>query len=276
MPSGVEWRPWEVTRGGSWRTAPRPRRRLAPCAIDAAIDVPCVPRMRMIIFISSPEQCGDYLIYGSYLPFGVVSISIPPPPAFPPPLLPLPPLPLPFPPPSQRLVPIELTSAEKAEVDVDAAVETQGKLKGDLFMLAVWITAAVLFGAGVWFVGGPTMGQEYFAGYLLEQSLSVDNLFVFILIFQNFKTPAAVSCPASFSLFFRRRRRAHAPHARANLMLSLSLFPSSCSSSSRPHVHTSTHPHINTHSHYNSLSLPLSLHLSLSLPLPPSLSLLIG
>ena len=36
---------------------------------------------------------------------------------------------------------------------------------------------------------GPTKSQEFFAGYLLEQSLSVDNLFVFILVFKYFKTP---------------------------------------------------------------------------------------
>jgi predicted tellurium resistance membrane protein TerC len=36
---------------------------------------------------------------------------------------------------------------------------------------------------------GAEKAQEYFAGYLLEQSLSVDNLFVFILVFNYFKTP---------------------------------------------------------------------------------------
>jgi len=51
------------------------------------------------------------------------------------------------------------------------------------------IAAAFAFGAGVWAVLGPTKGQEFFAGYLLEQSLSIDNLFVFILVFDYFKTP---------------------------------------------------------------------------------------
>ncbi len=36
---------------------------------------------------------------------------------------------------------------------------------------------------------GPTKGAEYFAGYILEQSLSVDNLFVFILVFKYFRVP---------------------------------------------------------------------------------------
>lgn len=38
---------------------------------------------------------------------------------------------------------------------------------------------------------GPEKAQEYFAGYLLEQSLSIDNLFVFVLVFNYFKTPLA-------------------------------------------------------------------------------------
>jgi len=45
------------------------------------------------------------------------------------------------------------------------------------------------FGAGIWYVQGPSKAEEFFAGYLLEQSLSVDNLFVFILVFNYFKTP---------------------------------------------------------------------------------------
>ncbi|KAJ9515351.1 hypothetical protein QJQ45_006616 [Haematococcus lacustris] len=52
-----------------------------------------------------------------------------------------------------------------------------------------WVGAAMAFGAGVWYVQGPQKAQEFFAGYLLEQSLSVDNLFVFILVFNYFKTP---------------------------------------------------------------------------------------
>lgn len=50
---------------------------------------------------------------------------------------------------------------------------------------------AVLFGAGVWYFLGADKGAEFFAGYILEQSLSVDNLFVFILVFKYFKTPRA-------------------------------------------------------------------------------------
>ena len=44
------------------------------------------------------------------------------------------------------------------------------------------------FGAGIWVTLGSTKALEFFAGYLLEQSLSVDNLFVFVLVFDYFKT----------------------------------------------------------------------------------------
>jgi TerC family integral membrane protein len=52
-----------------------------------------------------------------------------------------------------------------------------------------WVGAAVLFGCGVWLYLGGSSGEEFFAGYLVEQSLSVDNLFVFLLLFEYFKVP---------------------------------------------------------------------------------------
>jgi tellurite resistance protein TerC len=52
------------------------------------------------------------------------------------------------------------------------------------------VTAALLFGAFLWVRLGSTAGLEYFSGYLIELSLSVDNLFVFLLIFQYFAVPA--------------------------------------------------------------------------------------
>jgi tellurite resistance protein TerC len=55
---------------------------------------------------------------------------------------------------------------------------------------AVLIGAALLFGGVVAWAGGATRAFEYYAGYLIELSLSVDNLFVFILIFQYFAVPA--------------------------------------------------------------------------------------
>jgi tellurite resistance protein TerC len=53
----------------------------------------------------------------------------------------------------------------------------------------VWISLALLFGAGIFFVDGRDQATLYLTGYLVEESLSVDNLFVFYVIFQYFKTP---------------------------------------------------------------------------------------
>jgi tellurite resistance protein TerC len=54
---------------------------------------------------------------------------------------------------------------------------------------AVWVALAVLFGAGVYTFMGRDAGLEYFAGYLIEKALSVDNIFVFVLIFGFFRVP---------------------------------------------------------------------------------------
>ncbi|WNB84395.1 TerC family protein [Cellulomonas sp. ATA003] len=54
---------------------------------------------------------------------------------------------------------------------------------------ALYIGIAVLFGVGVWLFGGNDMGTEYFAGYITEKALSVDNLFVFLIIMSSFKVP---------------------------------------------------------------------------------------
>ncbi|XP_062230594.1 thylakoid membrane protein TERC, chloroplastic-like [Phragmites australis] len=51
------------------------------------------------------------------------------------------------------------------------------------------VLAAVLFGVSIALRDGAEKASEYFAGYLLEQSLSVDNLFVFVLVFKYFKVP---------------------------------------------------------------------------------------
>ncbi|XP_020204620.1 thylakoid membrane protein TERC, chloroplastic [Cajanus cajan] len=55
--------------------------------------------------------------------------------------------------------------------------------------VALWVCAAVAFGVGLGFKEGFDKASEFFAGYILEQSLSVDNLFVFVLIFNYFKVP---------------------------------------------------------------------------------------
>ncbi|MGW4807852.1 TerC family protein [Kitasatospora sp. NPDC004272] len=54
---------------------------------------------------------------------------------------------------------------------------------------AVWVALAVLFGGFLWWYGGGKPAGEFFAGYITEKSLSVDNLFVFILIMGKFAVP---------------------------------------------------------------------------------------
>jgi tellurite resistance protein TerC len=51
---------------------------------------------------------------------------------------------------------------------------------------AVWVSLAMLFNAGIYLELGKEKALEFLAGYLIEQSLSVDNLFVFIMIFSYF------------------------------------------------------------------------------------------
>ena len=53
-----------------------------------------------------------------------------------------------------------------------------------------YIALAVAFGIWVWQSAGSQFGTEYFAAYLVEKSLSVDNLFVFIIILTQFKVPS--------------------------------------------------------------------------------------
>ena len=59
---------------------------------------------------------------------------------------------------------------------------------------AIWsifyIGIAISFGVWVWLTAGSQFGTEYFAAYLVEKSLSVDNLFVFIIILAQFKVPS--------------------------------------------------------------------------------------
>jgi tellurite resistance protein TerC len=52
-----------------------------------------------------------------------------------------------------------------------------------------WIVLALLFGVVIFALAGPERGGEYFAGYVIEKSLSVDNVFVFALIFSYFAVP---------------------------------------------------------------------------------------
>jgi tellurite resistance protein TerC len=61
---------------------------------------------------------------------------------------------------------------------------------------AVWVTLAMIFAGLVFYYQGSDRGLEFLTGYLIELSLSVDNLFVFLLIFSYFK----VECSSSSAM----------------------------------------------------------------------------
>ncbi|KUH69061.1 transporter [Mycolicibacterium novocastrense] len=62
-------------------------------------------------------------------------------------------------------------------------------LKEAAIWSAAYVGIAVLFGVGVLVFGGVGPGGEYFAGYITEKALSVDNLFVFLIIISSFRVP---------------------------------------------------------------------------------------
>ncbi len=55
---------------------------------------------------------------------------------------------------------------------------------------AVWISLALCFAYGIYHFRGPQPGLEFLTGYLIEKALSVDNIFVFVLVFSYFNVPS--------------------------------------------------------------------------------------
>ncbi|UUL76253.1 TerC family protein [Pseudarthrobacter sp. Fe7] len=64
-------------------------------------------------------------------------------------------------------------------------------LKESATWSAIYVSIAVVFGLALLLFGGPDIGTEYFAGYVTEKALSVDNLFVFLIVMASFKVPRA-------------------------------------------------------------------------------------
>jgi tellurite resistance protein TerC len=64
------------------------------------------------------------------------------------------------------------------------------KIKEAAIWSTVWIGLALLFGVGVWHFEGAIKAGEFFTGYVIEKSLSVDNIFVMLLLFNSFKVPS--------------------------------------------------------------------------------------
>lgn len=63
-------------------------------------------------------------------------------------------------------------------------------IKESLLWSLVWILIALLFNVGIYFWYGHESALQFFTGYLIEKSLSVDNLFVFLMLFSYFKVPS--------------------------------------------------------------------------------------
>ena len=66
------------------------------------------------------------------------------------------------------------------------------KIREAAFWSAVWIGLAMAFGYFVWHWHGSQRGLEYFTGYVIEKALSIDNLFVFLVIFRTFQVDERV------------------------------------------------------------------------------------
>lgn len=77
-------------------------------------------------------------------------------------------------------------------VDLAVLNKHHGKvsIKEAAVMVCAWVSLALLFGAAIWLVEGPRHALEFYTGYVLEYSLSVDNMFVFIMIFGYFAIPS--------------------------------------------------------------------------------------
>lgn len=95
-------------------------------------------------------------------------------------------------------VPLWLWGAFAATVVVSLAVDLLShrtahiiRFKEAAAWSGLWVSLALIFGAVVFLVLGTTAGTEYTTAWLLEKSLSVDNLFVFAVIFAYFKVPRA-------------------------------------------------------------------------------------
>ena len=66
------------------------------------------------------------------------------------------------------------------------------RAKEALVWTLVWVGLALAFNAGIYFRFGPDRALEFLTGYLIEKALSVDNLFVFLVLFAHFGVPAQV------------------------------------------------------------------------------------
>jgi len=91
--------------------------------------------------------------------------------------------------------------------------DTKGMKSSAVKWSVLWIGLALVFNVGVYVAMGPEKGTEFFTAYLVEKSLSLDNLYIFLLIFTYFKVPErlqrkvlnlgiATACVLRFVLIF--------------------------------------------------------------------------
>ena len=67
------------------------------------------------------------------------------------------------------------------------------KIKEALLTSLGWISLAFLFNVWIYFAFGPGPALDFLTGYLVEKALSIDNLFIFLVIFAHFKVPGTSS-----------------------------------------------------------------------------------
>lgn len=82
------------------------------------------------------------------------------------------------------------------------------KMREALLWSIIWVALSLLFNSYIWYSLGSVKALEFFTGYVIEKALSVDNIFVFILIFSYFKVPYELQHKVLFwgvlgAVFFR-------------------------------------------------------------------------
>src|SRR5689334_16218600 len=82
---------------------------------------------------------------------------------------------------------IVLTIAVVLDLGLLSKKSAEVSLKKALFQTLFWVALAVIFFGFVWYEYGKAPALEYISAYLMEWSLSIDNIFVFILIFTFFR-----------------------------------------------------------------------------------------
>ena len=78
-------------------------------------------------------------------------------------------------------------------------------IRAALQRCAIWVVVSLAFNALVWRIKGPHHALDFLTGYLIEYSLSMDNIFVFVLIFAHFRVPPLAQRRVVHCGFFHSR-----------------------------------------------------------------------